>query len=450
MKALFIHQNFPGQFLYLARFLREQAGHEVYALGEGANIKKRGTLPGITTIGYPTPAGSGEHTHHYLKSTEAAVRRGQQVARTLFKLKRKGFVPDVISVHPGWGEGLFLRDVYPDTPIAMYCEFYYRAKEGDCTFDPEFPSAFDDFFAMRIRNSPQDISLLEADAFISPTVWQASRYPKLIRERITVLHDGVNIDFMTPDPADSLTLRSLPEVGESRVVVDEAGDRPEQDGGAPDPGAVVSLSREDKVISYVARNLEPHRGFHVFMRSLPEIQRLHPDVHVLIVGGDEVSYSQQLPYGESYKQKMTAELAGCLDFTRIHFLGRVSYKSLRTIFRITSAHIYLTYPFVLSWSVLEAMACEALVIGSATPPVQEVLTDGENGLLTDFFDTGKLARRVDAVLNNQKALTPLRQRARAFVEEHFPLRLCLRKQADALEALKAVFSNDRCKKLYTI
>jgi len=405
MKLLFIHQNFPGQYLHLAHFLSEQGGHDIYGMGEAKNIRNRGTLPGITTIGYPTPQGPGDRTHHYLKSTEAAVRRGQTVARSLLRLKGRGFVPDVIAVHPGWGEALFIRDVYPDTPMLQYCEYYVRSGQADRDFDPEYPHTADRAFGVRIRNAAQLLSLAEADACVSPTAWQASRYPPAIRDHIRVIHDGLDTDFMRPDP-------------EARVHVQS-----------------LALSRKDKIITYAARSLEPYRGFHVFMRSLPDIQKLHPDARVLIAGDEGNSYSDKLPEGQSYKKACLQEVGDRLDLSRVHFLGNVPYPALRALFRISSAHVYLTYPFVLSWSALEAMACESLVIASATEPVQEVITGGENGLLVDFFDQKALAARVDAALREPERFAALRQKARQTIVKGFSLPVCLPRQAALLEEL---------------
>ncbi|MCL1939962.1 MAG: glycosyltransferase family 4 protein [Desulfovibrionaceae bacterium] len=444
MKLLFIHQNFPGQYLRLVRFLKEQGGHDIYGLGDAENIRKRGTLPGITTIGYATPGAPGERTHHYLKSTEAAVRRGQSVARSLLNLKRKGVTPDVISVHPGWGEALFIRDVYPDTPILAYCEYFFRAGQADMAFDPEFPHSVDRAFGARIRNTPQILALMEASACISPTEWQASRYPATIRTAIRVIHDGLDTDFMCPDPEEEVRVQPMRAHGESRIVGKHSrvaiprattGKTADAAGHAP-PDPVLRLSGKDKIITYAARNLEPYRGFHIFMRSLPEIQKLHPDAQTLIVGNDGISYSDKLPEGQSYKSKYLQELQGDLDLSRIHFLGSVSYAALRALFRISSVHVYLTYPFVLSWSVLEAMACEALLVASATEPVREVVTDGENGLLVDFFDQKALAARVDAALREPEQFTRLRQNARRTVVRRFSLPACLQRQVALLEELK--------------
>ena len=438
MRVLFIHQNFPGQYLHLAKRLKDE-GHAVVGVGEAKNIRNRGVIDGITTIGYPTPEGAGEKTHHYLKSTEAAVRRGQAAARSLLELKGKGFIPDVISVHPGWGEGLFVRDVFPDVPVLMFCEYYFRAQEADLAFDPEYPHSPDWDYSVRIRNTPQIMSLIAANAYIAPTRWQASRYPAFLRERMHIIHDGVNTGFMCPDPAETLTIQPLTEPGESRVqgAPPAPGAGGEQKFPEIPAGEPLTFTKDSKVITFIARNLEPYRGFHVFLRALPEILRRHPDAHVLIVGNDGTSYSPPLPCGETYKARYLAEMRDRLDLSRMHFLGRIPYQSLRAMFRVSSAHVYLTYPFVLSWSVLEAMACECLIVASDTEPVREVMTDNENALLVDFFDGAALADRLDRALAKPESCAGLRKAARSRVLGSFELGPCLAAQTALLESMAA-------------
>ncbi|MCC8195032.1 MAG: glycosyltransferase [Deltaproteobacteria bacterium] len=440
MNVLFIHQNFPGQYFHLAGYLARVGNHSVTGLGDVENIRKRGVLKGITTIGYPSPKGAGEATHPYLQGTEAAIRRGQAVARSLLQLKGQGYAPDVISVHPGWGEGLFVRDVYPDVPTLMFCEFYFHAGQADLGFDPEFPATPDWSYSIRIRNTAQVMSILTGNALVSPSRWQASRYPACFRNGMNIIHDGVNTGWMTPDPDEFLVLQPLRKAGESRLVAFTgttlALETPAGGSGELLPeGDPVTLRRGDKVVLFVTRNLEPYRGYHVFMRSLPALQKRHPDAAIVIVGDAGLSYSPTLPEGHSYKDKYLDEVRGELDLGRVHFVGRLPYEGLRAAFRIASAHVYLTYPFVLSWSLLESMSCEGLIVASDTEPVREVIRHGENGLLVDFFDRDALVGTVDAVLREPGKTAALRKSARSFVEMHMPMEKCLRRQAELLEAL---------------
>ncbi|MDR2162278.1 MAG: glycosyltransferase [Desulfovibrio sp.] len=429
MKILFIHQNFPGQYLNLVRHLRNQGGHEILGLGEADNIRKRGVLRGISTLGYPSPLPAGQGVHHYLRGMDAAVRRGQAVARTLFALRAKGYVPDVVSLHPGWGEGLFVRDVYPRVPILVLCEFFFTAAGADVGFDPEFTATLDDLLALRVRNAVQLITLHAGSAFVSPTAWQRSRYPVLLRREIRQIHDGVDTDYMCPDPRATLVLVRQATPGESRVA--------ENILPGPLPDGSLVLTPGGRTITFAARNLEPYRGIHAFLRALPEVQRRHPDCQVVLAGGDGVSYSRRPPKGRTYKEIYLEELSGRLDLSRIHFLGRVSYDSLRTIFRISAVHVYLTYPFVLSWSALEAMACGCLLLASRTAPVQEVVVHNGNGLLVDFFRQDELADSLDRVLRSPGDFTPLRAAARKTVISRYGLAACLEAQAGLVLGLAA-------------
>lgn len=405
MKFLFVHQNFPAQFRHLATALAERPEHQVLAIGENANLKARGYAhPRVQLLGYDPHGSSSDHTHHYLRDFEAQVRRGQSVARLALTLRERGYRPDVLVVHPAWGEGLFLRDVFPQARQVHYFEFYYRGDGADVGFDPEFPAVFDDYPKLRIRNSAQLHSLETADYGISPTAWQRSRYPAALQERIRVIHEGVDTGRVAPD--HQATFR----------------------------GAGFAVRAGDEVLTYVARNLEPYRGFHRFMRALPAILAARPQARVLVVGGDDVSYGRRLPPGESYRQRYCAELGDRVDWSRVHFLGRLAYDDYLRVLQVSRAHVYLTYPFVLSWSMLEAMAAGCLLIASRTAPVEEVLSDGDNGLLVDFFDEAALAERVVAALADPQAYQTLRARARATVVERYDLwNCCLPRQIELLE-----------------
>lgn len=397
MKFLFVHQNFPGQFRHVAAALADIPEHQVVAVGEAVNLKGRPLLhPRVQLMGYERHGGAGEKTHHYLRDFEGAVRRGQTVARSMQSLKAKGFNPDVVVAHPAWGEAMFLRDLFPEARHVYYFEYYYDGYSGDVGFDPEFPAQLDDRLKARIKNSSQLQALVAADEGISPTVWQKSRYPKEFQSKIRVLHEGINTELICPDA------QAFFETGGQRFA----------------PG--------DEVVTYVARNLEPYRGFHTFMRALPSLLAARPKAQVLIVGGDNVSYGRRLPQGQNYRARYSAEIRDQVDWSRIHFLGKLPYGEYLRVLRVSAAHVYLTYPFVLSWSMLEAMAAGCVVVGSDTAPVREVIRDGENGLLVDFFDPEALGRRIGEVLYNPGKFAEMRNKARSTVVEQYDLdRRCL-------------------------
>jgi len=403
MKILFVHQNFPGQYRHLVLKLVKDPRCQVVALGEEKNVKTLPRIPGLKLYGYPMPARSASHTHSYLRRLEEAVRRGQAVVKACVTLGNKGFVPDVVYVHPGWGEALFIRDAFPQARITLYCEFYHHASGHDVGFDPELPAGFETALRVRVNNAASLLSLEACDNAISPTRWQRNTFPAAFRDRIAVVHEGIDTDLVRPAP-------------DAKLVLKDRG---------------VTLTRRDEVVTYVARNLEPYRGFHVFMRALPEIQKRRPRAHVVIVGGDEVSYSPPPPKGRTDRQKMLDEVGGRLDLSRVHFLGQVPYRTLVQIYQVSAAHVYLTYPFVLSWSVLEAMSAGCAVVASRTAPVEEVISDGANGHLVDFFDTAGLAARVDETLDADTAA--LRAQARRTIVERYDLsRICLPRHLELL------------------
>lgn len=391
LRVLFIHQNLPGQFRRLIRYLQTRPDVELVAIGEEAAVAREKFGPKLRTIGYPKPDGAGEKTHHYLKYFEACVRRGQTVTRVCVELKQQGWIPDVVICHPGWGEGLFVKDVFPRARLVVFCEFWWAADGLDVGFDPEYPASFDDRLRIRIKNSVLMQSLLAADDGVTPTAWQLNAHPPELRHKIRQIHEGIDTAYLAPDPHARLTL--------------------------PD-GRV--LGRAQPVLTYVARNLEPYRGFHVFMRSLPRLLAGNPDLQVVVVGGDGVSYGRRPPEGvASYREALCAELGDCVDWSRVHFLGKLPYASYRTVLQVSSLHIYLTYPFVLSWSVLEAMAVGVPVLGSDTAPVREVIRDGENGYLTGFFDSAALADRALELIARRDETAALGLRGRETVLRNY-------------------------------
>lgn len=299
--------------------------------------------------------------------------------------------------HPGWGEALFLKDLYPRSKHIYYFEYYYHSTGGDLGFDPELPCTADDQLRVRIKNNTQLQALVACDQGISPTPWQRSRYPEVFQPRIQVMHEGVDTTRL----------------------------KPKTDVLFATPSGVI-LSRKDKVVTYVARNLEPYRGFHVLMRSLQKLQELQPDVHVVVVGNDGVSYGRVAPDKRTYKAVYHAEVQDKVDWSRVHFTGKLPYERYLQVLQVSTVHMYLTYPFVLSWSMLEAMACGCVVVGSDTPPVRDVIRPGENGLLVDFFDTHAWAQTVSETLNNPTLRNRLSAQARADMVEQYDLQtVCL-------------------------
>jgi len=389
MKILFVHQNFPGQYLHLARHLAAQSGNEVGFITQ----RKDGALPAVRKIVYTPKRKPSKQTHHYLREAEAGVLNGQQVARAAFSLKKVGFVPDVMLGHNGWGEIWYLKDIYPKVPLIGYFEFFYRVEGADIEFEPGVSEQLDTAPRLRTKNIGNLLGLEAADIGQCPTRWQQSLYPERYQSMLRVIHEGIDTRIVKPHPSAKLSL----------------------------PNGNRELTAEDEVVTYVSRNLEPYRGFRSFMRSLPSILSRRPKAQVVVVGGDEVSYGMRLPEGKTYREEMLKELGDSLDLSRVHFLGRVPYPTFLTVLQVSRVHVYLTYPFVLSWSMLEALSAGCLVLGSRTPPVEEVLRHRENGLLVDFFDTAAIADTVVDALANPGAYRAIRERARRTVIEGYDL-----------------------------
>ncbi|MFC3173772.1 glycosyltransferase family 4 protein [Novosphingobium bradum] len=402
MKILFVHQNMPGQFKHLAPALA-RAGHEVTFLTQRGDVD----LPGVRRATYAKPRAAHASTHHYVRLFENSVLAGQQVVRACQQLQRHGWMPDVIVAHPGWGEALFVKDVWPHVPLLNYCEFYYGGPGSDIGFLPEEPADLDAICRVRARNASHLLSLEACDAGLSPTRWQHSRHPAPFQPRIRTIFDGIDSGIVRPNPRASFTL----------------------------PGGRV-LTAADEVVTYVARNLEPYRGYPSFIRALPGLLAQRPEAQVVIVGGDEVSYGRGPPEAPNWREHMAREVS--LDPARVHFTGKLPYARYLALLQVSSLHIYLTVPFVLSWSCLEAMSAGCLVLASDTAPVLEAVEDGVNGLLCDFHSPVDIASKATAALAARADLGALRKAARQTVLDRYDLSRCLPAQMRLVEDVAAM------------
>jgi glycosyltransferase involved in cell wall biosynthesis len=393
MNYLFIHQNFPAQYRHVTRYLADQPGNQVYFITQ----PNENEMPGVHKITYPKDLRGPINCHAYAAEIDRAIHTGATVAEVCRDLAAGGFRPDLIIGHSGWGETLFVKDVFPDVPLLANFEFYYHARGVDVGFDPEFVTIFNDPSRLRARNGVNLLAFQAADWGHSATEWQRGLNPPEMQSRISVLHEGVDTALACPNEHARF------EIPLSKRV----------------------LTRRDEVVTYVARNLEPYRGFHIFMRSLPELLRRRKHAQVVIVGADGVSYGAPPPPRSSYREMMLKELGAGIDLSRVHFLGMLDYRAYLNLLQVSSAHVYLTYPFVLSWSLIEAMACGCLIVGSATPPVLEVMRDGENGMTVDFFDHQTLTERVVDALEAPRAMQSMRKAARDTALARFDLKSVL-------------------------
>ena len=409
MKILFIHQNFPGQFKFLAPALVKQ-GHTVVAMTMQKTEAKE--WQGVRLAPYTATRGTTPKVHPWISDFETKTIRAEACFRAALRIRAEGFNPDLIVSHHGWGESLFLKDVWPQAKLAIYCEFYYHPRGADVGFDPEFPAEdAGEVCRLRLKNLNNLLHFDVADAAISPTHWQASTFPEPFRSKITVVHDGIDTEAVAPNPAVSLTLNGN-----------------------------IQLTRADEVITFVNRNLEPYRGYHIFMRALPELLKRRPQARVLIVGADDVSYGARPAEGKKWKDIFASEVRPQIsdaDWARVHFLGHIPYQYFVPLLQLSTVHVYLTYPFVLSWSLLEAMSVGCAIVASDTQPLREAIRHDDTGRLVDFFDVPGLANDVCALLDDPVARQRLGANARAFAQATYDLKtVCLPRQLQWVQGLE--------------
>jgi glycosyltransferase involved in cell wall biosynthesis len=389
MKVLFIHNNFPAQFQHLARFLVVQSGVQVAAIG----AQNASPIKGVRLLKYALTDVDVSSSHPFARRFDLECHRAEQVLYALTRLAASGFIPDVVIAHPGWGEALPIRSVFPKARLIIYCEFFYGISDRDVGFDPEFPfTGLDGNVGLHLKNAATLLALSECDAGISPTNWQRGTYPTIFRDKIAVLHEGIDTSKVRPAPKSSLRLPS------GRL-----------------------LTAKDEVVTFVARNLEPLRGYHIFMRALPRILTERPHAHIVLIGGHGTSYGAAPPRGTTWQSVFLKELGGKIDLQRVHFVGHLPYPDYLRALQISSAHVYFSYPFVLSWSLLEAMSAGCMIIASDTAPVREAV-DEKNGILVPFFDVRQLADRVIEALVHPERHLAIRAAARQTIVDKYDLK----------------------------
>lgn len=411
MNILFIHQNFPGQFKHLSVALARQ-GHRVTALT--LRVKERMSWNGVDVIPYAIGKRPEQQTHPWVLDFDSKVTRAESCYRAARKMRDAGYTPDIIISHHGWGESMFLRDVWPTARMGIYCEFYHLTDYPHVNFDPEFPTADaeSDKLRIRMKNINNHLHFDVAQLGLSPTRFQADTFPKGFRDKISVIHDGIDTRMLVPKPDVTFPL---------------------------DTGQV--LTRDDEVITFVNRNLEPYRGYHIFMRALPRLLKERPQAQVVIVGGDGVSYGGHPPKGKTWKQIYIDEVRGQIsdeDWARVHFLGRIPYPRFITLLQVARVHLYLTYPFVLSWSLFEAMSCEGAIVASSTAPVVDALDHDKTARLVDFFDIDALVQETVTLLDDAGLRQRLGRTARDCIVKNYDLgTICLPRQLAWVSELAA-------------
>ncbi|SDG82274.1 glycosyltransferase family 4 protein [Sulfitobacter delicatus] len=406
MNFLFVHQNMPGQYRELVQWLAQAGGHRIYFLTQRRDAPQ---IPGVETRIYRPHHRPDGKAYGLSKVWEEAAGSGFGAVTAAQQIEAKeGFRPDIIIGHVGWGELTFFKQLWPDVPIIGYFEYYYNMTGGMVGFDPEEPISEHAPYLNHARNLVPLANIETVDLGHCPTYWQRDRFPKSFHDKIYVCHDGIRTDKLLPDPKVSLRLGRLA--------------RP--------------VTRDDEIITYVARNLEKARGFHIMMQALPRILRERPNARVVIVGGNDVSYGKQSDHPGGLRGEMAAKVGQEVDWDRVHFVGKVPYPEFQKLVQISRCHIYLTMPFVLSWSLLEAMSMGATIVAADVAPVREALTHGETGMLVDFFNPDALAAQVVDVVARPEGHAHLGQAARAHVVENYDfLTRCLPEHIRQINAL---------------
>ena len=387
MNVLIVHQNFPGQFPHIADALLAR-GDKVAAIG-GDTAKGR---PGVDLRRWKIGRGTTPNILPAAIRAEADLIRGEAAAMTALQLKRDGFTPDVIIGHPGWGETVHLKEVWPTARLILLGEMFYRSHGTDAGFDPEFSQpSFAEDMRINAKNAVQALAYSLADRIICPTKFQASTFPAALQPLIRVQHEGIDLS------------KARRREG-ARVKL---------------PGGRV-LDGSKPVVTFVNRTLEPLRGFHIFMRALPAFLDAVPEAEVVIIGREGTNgYGTTAPGGTTWKTLLLKELEGQLDMSRVHFLGTVPHTEMIDAFSISWAHVYYTYPFVLSWSLVEAMACECLILGSETAPLHDAIQNQVEGLLLPFFNISALAAALIQAVEHRLSYTDMRSTARIRAFDEF-------------------------------
>jgi glycosyltransferase involved in cell wall biosynthesis len=387
VRILFVHRFFPGQFVHTARALAADPDNRVVFL----HAEGHGAIAGVEGIRFAANIAGSPATHHYLQSLESAVRLGQAAYRACRQLARRGFQPDVICAHAGFGPGLYIKDAFPAPPLLGYFEWYYHADGADAGFLDASEVNEDDRLRIRTRNAGILLELASSDRAICPTRFQKRQFPAPIGDKLTLLHDGV----------DTARFRRRPEArGEL--------------------AALLRLPEDVEILTYASRGLEPYRGFPSFMAALSLLQSARPKLHAVIAGDDHVYYGKRLPDNGSFVALVRKTLPA-LDWQRIHLTGYLSSQDYLRVLQASDAHVYLTVPFVLSWSLFEAMSTGCAVIGSATEPVEEVIRHGETGLLADLRSPEDIAAKISEILDDPSVRTALGVGARRLIEDRFAL-----------------------------
>ena len=409
MRILFVHCNYPAQFRHLSQRLAADNNNEIVFLCQNKEWTAS-DVPNLKLSRYQLGREpQSNFCHPYLRRYETAVLHGQAALREALQLRKDGFEPDLIIGHSGFGNTLYLKEVWPNAKFIGYFEWFYRSQGADVGFGTNQAPSPDTSLRVHTYNSPIVMDLAHADAAICPTRWQADQFPPAMRQHLSVIFDGV----------DTEQLPLVKQDARHHTLNIQSGD------------IQTSIPADVPLVTYVTRCFEPYRGWPQVAEGLALLMQRNPRVHVLLVGSDEVAYGAKRGDGLSWRHWALNQWP--MDPSRLHQLPALGYDDYKRVIQRSWAHVYWTVPFILSWSLMEAMASGCCIVASNTPPVMEMISSGDQGQLVNFFDPDALAQQVDHLLQNQDQRQRLGQCARQFILENgYDLENALEQQVQLL------------------
>lgn len=397
MIILFLHRNFPAQFKHIVTELAKNPLNMIFFITSNTTVE----IAGVEKIIYTPKPKTSENLHPYLGLYEEAILHGQAAAEKAMELKNRGITPDIIYGH-SWGPSMFMKEVFPEVPYIAYFEWFSKTKDSAYDFGGRILNE-EQKSRIKCNNSHIYLDLCSADAGVSPTYWQKEQFPKEFQDKIKVIHDGVDVEICKPN-------------ADAKFLIKDKN---------------LELNAKDEVITYATRGMESLRGFPQFIEAAEILLKKRPNAHIIIAGEDAVFYGGNAPNAMTWKNYMLSKLK--LDMSRVHFVGTLNFDEYLNLLQISSAHIYLTYPYVLSWSIMEAMACECPIIASKTQPVLEVIEDRENGLLVDFFNVEELVEKIKYAIDNPDKMKQIRENARKTIVEKYDRNILVPKHIEFLK-----------------
>ena len=370
-KILFVHRNFPAQFKNIADHLSSE-GYEVTAIISGLNTNRQNSK--FKIIRYDIHR-SSRGDYDLLSDFEAKVIRAEAAYLRCKIYAAGGYSPDIIYFHPAWGESIFLRTLWPSAKLLMYCEYFTGEHNEDLFYGNNDSHVLDEKSLLKIviKKSNLLLNLVNFDVGISPTLFQKKTFPKEYQGKIETIHDGVDTSYFSP--SDQVEIRINRD------------------------NRTYTFDKDSEVLTFVNRNMEPYRGINSMIRAIPSLLQLRPNLSIFLIGESAKGYGPAPDRGKygtkNWKEIILEEIDPQMrpvDWERVFFLGTVPKNFYRSCLQLSSCHVYLTYPYILSWSLLEAMSVGCSIVASDNTAVREFIADDINGTIVDFFDVPGLVR----------------------------------------------------------